>query len=263
MDEADPDARIRILIVEDERVFAEPLQLYLERYLDADGKNAFEVVGLAFTSEEASELIESCEFDAVILDIELERKSYPSGLELAVAIREARPEARILISSAYLTVEGDLRRRASRVHGDRNLVQAILHKGQSLQKLVEVLQLIVRDKGVEFWTDPSLRPPRGYSAVADLTPAQDTFIRDFAQNGGHSPKAMRARLGVKSGAFNHHRSEIKEKVVKELMERGESVELDGESLSDEALFRWARDRGLHWPITPSEVPSRNSLRPNQ
>lgn len=259
----------RIIIVEDQTSALEGLCAFLE-------SKPFEVVGTAKTADEALSLAKGETFDAAIVDIELVRFShYPHGFEIAETVRAVAPAARIVFWTAY-GAEGDLIRRAARPVGTRFLADALVSKDQPLITLAETVEFLCRNPSVKFMIDESLEEPAGYSAVEDLTPAEDRWIRAFAQRAGARPRDLQAELGIKEGAYLAQRRSIATKVVKELEQRhaplfAELTKLDvrhendlPKLLRDEHLLQWARQRCLHWPITASESEARISKRrPNE
>ena len=82
----------RVLIVDDHRMFREGIRSRLEQ------EPGVEVVGEAASAEEALALVEECNPSIVILDIRLPEAS---GIELARALRESRPEVKLLVLSGY------------------------------------------------------------------------------------------------------------------------------------------------------------------
>lgn len=83
---------IKILLVDDHRMFREGIRTRLARY------SRFKVVGEAGSAEEAIKLLEQVEPSIVILDI---RMQGPSGIDLARRLRRDWPEVRILVLSGY------------------------------------------------------------------------------------------------------------------------------------------------------------------
>jgi hypothetical protein len=142
--------------------------------------------------------------------------------------------------------------------------------------LAETVDFLCRNRSVKFMIDESLEEPAGFSAVEALTPAEDRWIRVFARRAGARPRDLQAELGIKEGAYLAQRRSIATKVVKELEQRATSLYAELRSLDvnydndlpklvrDEHLLQWARERCLHWPITPSESAERVSKRrPNE
>lgn len=84
--------RIRVFCVDDHRVMLDGLALLIGRQPD------MEVVGSATTGEQAVELYPRCAPDVTLMDLQLPGIS---GLDAIRRIREAHPEARIVVLTMY------------------------------------------------------------------------------------------------------------------------------------------------------------------
>jgi DNA-binding NarL/FixJ family response regulator len=85
--------KIRILLVDDQRVFLEGLQLVLE-----SRASDIEVVGVGLTGKDAVELVERHLPDIVLMDV---RMPEMSGVDAAKMIHERYPAVRILMFTTF------------------------------------------------------------------------------------------------------------------------------------------------------------------
>jgi len=83
---------IKILIVDDHRMFREGIRSRLARY------SRFKVMGEAASAEEAIKIMQQAVPSIVILDI---RMQGPSGIDLARRLRREWPDVKILVLSGY------------------------------------------------------------------------------------------------------------------------------------------------------------------
>lgn len=269
---------VKIIVVEDETATREMLLGFLDGLRDSAGGKPYVVTASASNVEEGRAIISTADYSVVVLDLSLSVPDvYPHGFELAELVHQVRPDARVVLWSAYTTVEGDLLRRAARPWGDRFLVDAIVWKNQSLQDLLDAIHVICTMPSVYMWVHPTLRPPRGFAAVLAFTHAEDAWIRDFAQHPGTKPKDMMKRLGIRQGAYYERRTNVLRKVVREMRERSDQLlavlpvqagrasdDALASAMTDEVLLKWAQRRYLHWPITSGEVEERvRGERPNR
>ena len=117
---------IRIGVVDDHPVVREGLVAAL-----SDEKE-FKVVGAAGSTEDALPLVAAQRPDVILLDLELPAQS---GLEAIPKLREARPQSKILILTAYDTDE--------RVIGAlRAGAQGYLLKGASLEEIARAIRAV-------------------------------------------------------------------------------------------------------------------------
>ena len=102
-----PEAPLRVLIVDDHRLFADSLKLLLDR------QPGIEVVGIAGDGEEAVDLAVSCDAQLVLMDIGLPTVD---GFETARRVLQLKKAARILALTGYSETEmGDRIRDAGMV----------------------------------------------------------------------------------------------------------------------------------------------------
>ena len=124
-----PEKKIRVLLVEDERKLAHSIERKLVR--------AGYIVTLAFDGEEGSEKAQSHEFDLIILDINLPKKS---GTALLQELRSRSYPTPVLILSARDGV-------ADRIQGLQVGADDYLVKPFDSGELLERIQAILRRSG--------------------------------------------------------------------------------------------------------------------
>jgi len=83
---------IRVLIVDDHRMFSQALELLLR------GEDDIQVVGSAATGEEALEMCRSFPVDVALVDIDLPGID---GVEVTSRLRESHPEVRVVVITAF------------------------------------------------------------------------------------------------------------------------------------------------------------------
>ena len=133
----DDPAPVRILVVDDHRVFAGALAARLAAEPD------LEVVGVANSAADAERLTLRHAPDLIVLDIEL---GDADGLELAPRLLEGHPESRIVVVTAHDTA--DLAGRALRAG-----VTGFVSKDGGIEHLLTVIRGVMRD---ETWVPARL-----------------------------------------------------------------------------------------------------------
>jgi DNA-binding NarL/FixJ family response regulator len=86
------DAAIRVLIVDDHRMFSQALELLLR------SEDGIQVVGSAATGEEALEMCDAMEVDVALVDIDLPGID---GVAVTAHLRERHPEVRVVVITAF------------------------------------------------------------------------------------------------------------------------------------------------------------------
>ena len=86
--------RIRVLIVDDQKLFAESMKIVLE----GDESGQIEVAGIAFNGREAVEFVENDQPDVVLMDV---RMPVMNGVEATGILHEKYPDTKILILTTF------------------------------------------------------------------------------------------------------------------------------------------------------------------
>lgn len=128
MSEPSTPRRPRLLILDDEEAIAHPIA----KYFAARGWHA----EIATEAEEAEALVDHRDYDMFILDLRLSNYGGAEGLEVLRRIRRRRPQASVIILSAFASEE--MEAEARRSGADR-----VLSKPQPLHFLVELASSLV------------------------------------------------------------------------------------------------------------------------
>jgi DNA-binding NarL/FixJ family response regulator len=127
---------IRLLLVDDHTLFRESLRRLLE------GEAGVEISGDFATAEDALEAVRAgLEFDAALVDYELEGTGAGNGLDLVRKVRSLRPDARVLMVTAGM--------------GSADLMRAVTELGTGIflktEPTVELMLAIQRTAKGERW----------------------------------------------------------------------------------------------------------------
>jgi DNA-binding NarL/FixJ family response regulator len=182
----DPEP-IRLLIVEDEKLFREMLR----RILDAEPEVT--VIGVAETGEEAVTQAESLQPDVVMMDVELPGEM--DGIDAALVIKAARPETGIVILSAHKE-----RRYLMSVPIEDSAGWAYLLK-QSVPDMSTVIRAIQGTMMGMMVLDPAVvsgLSPRRNTSISRLTPRQLDVLELIAQGFNNAAVAGALTLTEKS-----------------------------------------------------------------
>ncbi|MDP6455091.1 MAG: response regulator transcription factor [SAR202 cluster bacterium] len=175
------EQKIRVLIVDDERFFAEMLNRSLE------GEANIEVVGVAHDARAALEMEDQHDPDAILMDIELPGDM--DGIEAAVQIKRAKPGTGIVILSAH-----NERRYVTSLPLESTSGWAYLLK-QTVPDVSAVVRAIEGSMNGMMVLDPAVvmnLQPRQGSAVARLTNRQRQVLELIAQ--GYNNAAIAGEL---------------------------------------------------------------------
>ena len=111
------DNRIRVLVVDDQRLFADALAMFLAH------EQGIEVVGTAESGQEAIDLALAELADVVLMDLFMPRMD---GLEATKRLRQIRPEAHVIVLSGLS--EGEVATRAREAGADAFLQKGKIHE---------------------------------------------------------------------------------------------------------------------------------------
>jgi len=220
---------VRVLLVDDEVLFCDMLVPRLE-------SRGFSVVAVAHSAAQAEQLVGEHEFDLAIVDIELDKHD-AQGFNVVRSIQHNRPEARIAIFSYHLEASGvDLVRRAKALDVDG----IILKKGR-VEDVCRALRKIAEDPGV-FYLDPTLKMAPRSNALEQLTPAERSFLRDYARQ-PLEPRAWAQEHGKPERFYHNRMNPIKRKIIDlDLRPMGDART----QLTNLEVYRWAFEHGLHF-----------------
>ena len=185
--DTDMEPKIKVLIVDDERFFAEMLKNTLS------GESNIEVVGVAHDARTALQMDELLDPDAVLMDIELPGDM--DGIEAAVQIKRAKPGTGIVILSAH-----NERRYVTSLPLENTSGWAYLLK-QSVPDVSAVVRAIEGSINGMMVLDPAVvmnLQPRQGSAVSRLTKRQRQVLELIAQGYNNAAIAEELILTEKS-----------------------------------------------------------------
>lgn len=198
---ADSDKKIRILIVDDHEVVRVGLRGLLER------NQEFTVVGEASSADEAVEKALAEPVDVVVMDV---RMPNGSGIEACRAIRQARPETKVIMLTSYADDEAvfaSVMAGASgyvlKQIGSQELVDAIrtVARGASLLDPTVTGQLLNRMRNL------STRGPEG---VDELTEHERNILALIAE--GKTNKEIAGELYLSEKTVRNYVSSLLSKL---------------------------------------------------
>lgn len=190
-----PDV-IRVLIVDDHALVREGVR----HVLTSDG--GFEVVGEASTGADAVKLAAELEPDVVLLDLTMPGMS---GLEAAPRIREAAPEARLLVLSIHDHEEYVLQ-------SVRAGAEGYLRKDSSPAELRGAIRAV--HEGGSFFSAPVARTLsaalQSERRIATLSAREREVLIEIAR--GASNKEIASRFGISVRTVESHRESVARKL---------------------------------------------------
>jgi DNA-binding NarL/FixJ family response regulator len=192
--------RIHILIVDDHPVVRDGLVAILGTQPD------FEITGEAASGEEALGIFQKRQPDVVLLDLEMPGMD---GVEVIQRLREARPQVKIVVFTAFDTDERILSALQAGAKGyllkgapRAELFEAIriVHQGGSL------LQPVVASRLLDQIAAPEGGPGSGAEAVEELTPREREVLALLVK--GKQNKEIAAELTIAERTVKFHISSI-------------------------------------------------------
>ncbi|MBA3690539.1 MAG: response regulator transcription factor [Actinobacteria bacterium] len=178
---------IRVLLVDDHRMFAEAIGMFLSTEDDID------VLEILAGAEGVAERVRSSKPDVVLMDIDLPGVD---GLSATRQVLEARPETKVVLITALSDPDLALRGREAGA-------AALVPKERAADDLVEVIR---RAAGVDEPVGPYLRllPPAAEAkrATLALTPREVQVLQGLVD--GLSTEELSARLVVSPRTVQGH-----------------------------------------------------------
>ncbi len=180
---------IRLLLVDDHTLFRESLRRLLE------SEEGVEISGDFANAEDALAAVRAgLEFDAALVDYELEESGGANGLDLVRKVRRLRPEARVLMVTAGM--------------GSADLMRAVTELDTGIflktEPTVELMLAIERTAKGERWISSraslALIASGGLTAAAERPVAERLNVRESGVLRGvlegQSNKEIGAQLGL-------------------------------------------------------------------
>jgi DNA-binding NarL/FixJ family response regulator len=194
---------IRVLIADDHAIVREGIR----QVLCTDDARGFDVVGEASNGLEAVALAIEVKPDVVVLDLTMPQLS---GLDAAARIRDAVPEAAILVLSIHDHEEYVMQ-------SVRAGAQGYLRKDSSPAELRGAVRALY--EGGSYFSAPVVRSISGrggrdhereQSKLAGLTPREREVLVEIAR--GRTNKEMAAQLGISVRTVESHRDTLMRKL---------------------------------------------------
>lgn len=196
------DTLIRILIADDQVLFAENLKLMLETVADD-----LEVVGIAFNGQQAIELVDSLTPDLVLMDVRMPKLD---GVEATRVIKEKRREQRIIMLTTFIDdsyVEAALNFGAEgyllKNIRPEQLISAIraVNSGSVLLSSSLVSRLILKEEGD---VDPEIKSTQ--AVIAKMCTREKEILSLIAK--GYSNKRIADELFISDPTVRNYISRI-------------------------------------------------------
>ena len=200
-----PDSKIRIVIVEDHRLFREGLRLGL------NGEESFEIVGEAANGLQAIDVISDLKPDVVLLDITMPELS---GIEVIPIIKQKSPGTKTLMLTAskdeikiFISLKAGAKGYLSKNTTISDLIKAIkvVNKGQ----LWVERKLVARYFNGDITADIG-REDRQENPKKDLTPREQDVLRLLIK--GSTNKEIANDLFISEKTVKSHLNKIFKKL---------------------------------------------------
>jgi DNA-binding NarL/FixJ family response regulator len=183
-----PQARIRVLTVDDHPLLREGIAAVLQRQSD------MQLVGEAANGGEAIQAFEQCRPDVTLMDL---RMPDMSGIKVMATIRKKYTAARFIVLTTY---EGDVQAVAALKAG----AAAYLLKNMLRKDLVETIRLV--NAGKRHIPATIAAEIAQHSAHQSLTPREMDILKGVAT--GKSNKLIAAELAISEYTVQAHMKKI-------------------------------------------------------
>jgi DNA-binding NarL/FixJ family response regulator len=235
-----------ILYVENELMTALPVTEFLRN------TGRYEVLGPFTTLDEAYTAIEQHEFDLALLDLHLDEKDRRrptlGGFSLVKAIREHRPNSKVMVMSKHMVLDVVLRRALGDPTYAGYKVDGVISKSADPKALLVGLARVLEQSPASMWVSKEIERPDKYSAWDDLTPSERVLFTAFIQKAATSQQ-LQSYLHISKATHDRRMTCIKIKVLKQMIDEGDERAPKGYwAFPRELLLTWAQEQGLHFRV---------------
>ena len=201
----EPDSKIRIVIVEDHRLFREGLRLILS------GEGSFEIVGESVNGLQAIDVISDLKPDVVLLNISMPELD---GIQVIPIIKQKSPETKALMLTASMDQDKILEALKAGAKG-------YLSKNTTISGLIKAIKVV--NKG-QLWVERKLiagyfngditadigREDRQEKTKGELTPREQDVLRLLIK--GFTNKEIANGLFISEKTVKSHLNKIFKKL---------------------------------------------------
>jgi DNA-binding NarL/FixJ family response regulator len=191
---------MRVVLAEDNALLREGLARLIERAPDLD------LAGTAATYDEVLALVESADPEVVVTDIRMPPTGTDEGIQIAAALRAARPDVGVVVLSQYADPAYALALLEGGSEGRAYLLKERVSEVDDLLAAIREVAAggsVIDSKVVESLV--STKHPRT-SDVDRLTPREREILGEMAQ--GKSNAAIAASLVLSTRAVEKHTNSI-------------------------------------------------------